>query len=199
MGKRLTYKGKLNILLITYSFFITMIVLILGFVLITKVDKPVTSIDGVLVSYSQDEIRTGLNYGTVSTKLSELPGRVFTISEMEKTYSENLITSGIVIMIVVFAIVMTISILISKFISRKVIYPIEKIASSLPDIINGNIDEIDENIFEGELSGVGSALAKSSQKIKMLLKEANSINSYISHEQKNTLAILRAKLQLRRT
>ena len=40
MGKRLTYKGKLNILLITYSFFITMIVLILGFILINKIDKP---------------------------------------------------------------------------------------------------------------------------------------------------------------
>ncbi|MGL5354204.1 MAG: sensor histidine kinase, partial [Clostridium sp.] len=119
-----------------------------------------------------------------------------TTNQMQRDYSENLITSGIVIMLVVFAIVMAISILISKFISRKVIYPIEKIASSLPDIINGNIDEIDENIFEGELRGVGSALAKSSQKIKMLLKEANSINSYISHEQKNTLAILRAKIQL---
>lgn len=196
MRKKLTYKGKLNILLITYSFFITMIVLVLGFILITKVDKPVTKIDGVLVTYSQDEIRTGLNYGTVSTKMSELPSRVFTTTEIEKNYSENLITSGVIIMLVVFTIVMVISISISKFISRKVIYPIERIASSLPDIINGNEDEIDENIFEGELSGVGSALAKSSQKIKMLLKEANSINAYISHEQKNTLAILRAKLQL---
>ncbi|MGL5352777.1 MAG: sensor histidine kinase, partial [Clostridium sp.] len=175
MRKKLTYKGKLNILLVTYSFFITMIVLILGFVSIAKVNKPVIGIEGVLISYSSDEIRTGLNYGTVSTRISELPTRAFTTNQMQRDYSENLITSGIVIMLVVFAIVMAISILISKFISRKVIYPIEKIASSLPDIINGNIDEIDENIFEGELSGVGSALAKSSHKIKILLKEANSI------------------------
>ncbi|MBB6622811.1 HAMP domain-containing histidine kinase [Clostridium gasigenes] len=196
MGKRLNYKGKLNILLITYAFFITMIVLILGFILINKIDKPISNINSYFISYSQAEISTAITQGSVSTKIAELPAKVITNSDMQKTYNKEIISNGMVVMLVVFAIVMVISILISKFISRKVIYPIEKIACSLPDIINGNIDEIDENIFEGELSGVGSALAKSSQKIKMLLKEANSINSYISHEQKNTLAILRAKIQL---
>ncbi|MEG2289057.1 MAG: HAMP domain-containing sensor histidine kinase [Clostridium sp.] len=196
MGKRLTYKGKLNILLVTYSFFITMIVLILGFALITKLDKPITKVGNYLISYSQDEIRLGLTYGAVSTKVSELPSRVITSMDMQRNYKEKIITSGIAIMLAVFAIVMVISILISKFISRKIIYPIEKIASSLPNIINGNADEINENIFVGELSGIGNSLAKSSEKIRILLNEANSINSYISHEQKNILAIMRAKIQL---
>lgn len=196
MGKKLNYKGKLNILLITYSFFITMVVLVLGFILIKKMDKPINNTDNYLLAYSKSEISTGLTHGTISIKLDELPSKVVSMVDVQDSYSKEIISNGIVIMLAVFLIVMVVSILISKFISKKLISPIEKIATSLPDIINGDIDEVDKNIFGGELSGVGSALVKSSEKIKTLLNEANSINSYISHEQKNTLAILRTKIQL---
>ena len=197
MGKRLTYKGKLNILLITYSFFITMLVLILGFLLISKYEKSLIDINNdYFVSYSQEEIRTGITKGAVTTKIDELPSKVIRNVDLQGTYKKKIMTNGIVIMISVFVMVMIISILISRFISRRVIYPIEKIASSLPNIINGDMDEIRNNIFVGELSGIESALEQSSGKIRKLLNEANSINSYISHEQKNILAILRAKIQL---
>lgn len=182
--------------MITYSFFITMVVLVLGFILIKKMDKPINNTDNYLLAYSKSEISTGLTHGTISIKLDELPSKVVSMVDVQDSYSKEIISNGIVIMLAVFLIVMVVSILISKFISKKLISPIEKIATSLPDIINGDIDEVDKNIFGGELSGVGSALAKSSEKIKTLLNEANSINSYISHEQKNTLAILRTKIQL---
>lgn len=196
MGSGLNYKGKLNILLITYSFFITMIVLILGFVLINKIYKPINNEGNFLVAYSQDEIKTGITKGALSIKIDELPSKAISIREVQNNYNNQIMSTGIAVMLVVFVIVMSISVLISKYISKRVISPIEEMATALPDIINGNIEEINSNIFSGELRGVGSALSKSSEKIKMLLNEANSINSYISHEQKNTLAILRAKIQL---
>ncbi|NFS29430.1 HAMP domain-containing histidine kinase [Clostridium botulinum] len=196
MGNRLNYKGKLNILLITYSFVITMIVLVLGFILIKNTAKPISNTENYFVAYSQDELIAGITYGGIETKIDELPTKTFNIIDVQKNYNKEIFSKGIGVMLAVFAIVMVASILVSKSISKKVIAPIEKIASSLPEVINGKEVEIHGHIFEKELSGVGSALTKSSQKIKMLLNEANSINSYISHEQKNTLAILRGKIQL---
>lgn len=196
MGERLNYKGKLNILLITYSFFITLTVLVLGFLFINMVPKQSKYTDNIFIAYSTNEISTAGPNGAIVTKIKDLPSKSVSVAEMQKSYNKELITKGILIMIGVFVVIMSISVGIAKYISRKVIYPIERMATYLPNLINGKDEEIDENIFSDELKGVKSALVQSSEKIKVLLNEANSINSYITHEQKNTLAVLRAKIQL---
>lgn len=197
MGRRLNYKGKLNLLLIAYSFFITLTVLILGFFIINRGNKPIVDNMGQLfVAYSSDEISSSLELGMVFTKIEDLPAKSVSATELKKTYNDELIGKGIVTMIGVFAVIMALSVGISKYISRKVISPIEKITAYLPNLIEGNSEEIDDNIFSNELNGVKNALIQSSEKIKTLLNEANSINHYITHEQKNTLAILRGKIQL---
>ena len=196
MGERLNYKGKLNILLITYSFFITLTVLVLGFLFINMVPKQSKYTDNIFIAYSTNEISTAGHNGAIVTKIKDLPSKSVSIAEMQKSYNKELITKGILIMIGVFVVIMSISVGIAKYISRKVIYPIERMATYLPNLINGKDEDIDENIFSAELKGVKSALVQSTEKIKTLLNEANSINSYITHEQKNTLAVLRAKIQL---
>lgn len=193
---KLNYKGKLNILLITYSFFITLTVLGLGFLVINRSAKPVVYMDQVLVPYSPKEIGTSMSTGIVSIKIDELSAKAVSVGELKKTINDELITRWIIAMAGVFFVIMALSVGISKYISRKVISPIEKMAVFLPDLINGDVKELDENILSYELKGISNALSESSEKIKLLLNEANSINSYITHEQKNTLAILRAKLQL---
>ncbi|WP_291581759.1 sensor histidine kinase [Clostridium sp. UBA6640] len=196
MGKRLSYKSKLNILLISYSFIVTMVVLILGFILINKLEIPMKNLtDSYFIGYTQKEITDTVIKHEGFTKPIQDSNKVVTAIELKESYSKILMKNGIVIMIFTFALVMTISVLISKLLSKKIIYPIEKITSSLPDIIN-NDEEINDDIFIGELSGIKSALEKSTYKIKLLLTEANHINSYITHEQKNTLALLRAKIQM---
>lgn len=196
MGKRLNYKGKLNILLIAYSFFITLTVLILGFLFINKAPKEVKYTGNILVKYTTKELSTAIPTGIIITKIEDLPSKAVSIIDMEKSYKDELITRGIFIMIGVFLVIMLLSIVIAKYLSKKVISPIEKITGALPNLINGEIEELDKNIFSSELKGVSNALNVSSQKIRLLLNEANSINSYITHEQKNTLAVLRAKIQL---
>ncbi|MGL4773383.1 MAG: sensor histidine kinase [Clostridium sp.] len=196
MGKGLNYKGKLNILLITYSFFITLTVLVFGFLSITNINKPTQATDKILVEYSSEEITLGMSQGLVMTRVEELPNKSFDVFQMQREYSKDLVTKGIIVMLFVFLIIMMLSIGISKYISKKVINPIEKMAAQLPNLINGEIEEINDNIFSYELKGIKNALTDSSKKVRKLLKEANSINSYITHEQKNTLAVLRAKIQL---
>lgn len=196
MGKKLNYKKRLNILLLLYSFIFTSVVLALGFFFINKIDKPKDEINKYFIKYSSEEFEKDLINGSLAIKIDELPTKVINMEQFQLDYNRRVVVNGIAIMITVFLLVLIMSILISKFISKKLIKPIEEMTTLLPDIISGNKSSIEEIVFIEELSGVETAINKSSEKIKKLLNEANSINSYISHEQKNTLALLRAKIQL---
>ncbi|MEG1002858.1 MAG: HAMP domain-containing sensor histidine kinase [Clostridium sp.] len=195
MGRKLDYKSKLSVLLISYSFFITMIVLVFGFIIIQKVDKPANTGE-YFVPYTANEINDGITSEKPAMTI-EIRSKAVKASEVKGNYNQALIEKTLLIMVSVVIVVMILSLILSKFISKRLIAPIENMTSALPNIINTNNEiSLDNKIFTGELSGVKNALENSTNKIKLLLNEANNINSYITHEQKNTLSILRAKIQI---
>jgi signal transduction histidine kinase len=197
MKIKLSYKNKINILILSYSAVITLVVLILGFSLLNRVEKrQIDEAQNYFITYSTQEINKGITSG-INIKPSDITDRVISVNEFKVAHSNDILKQAITVMSGVFLFVMAISFIISKIISKKIIRPIEEIAANLPQIINNeNIEIDDKNILSGELKGFKVALDESTKKIKNLLKEANNINSYITHEQKNSLAVLRSKIQM---
>lgn len=196
MKKKLSYTNKINILLTSYSAAITLIVLIFGFLLLEKVEEPKRSSgEKYFITYSAKEINEGITSG-ITISPSDITSKVVSVADFKAAHSNDILKNVISIMLGVFCVVMAISFVISKVISKRFIRPIEDIAVKLPNIINGENIEVDNEILNGELKGFKNALDESTEKIKQLLKEANNINSYITHEQKNTLAVLRSKVQM---
>lgn len=196
MLKSLNYKKKLSLLLIIYSLAITTMVLFLGFELFNKVFQPEgNDIEQIYITSNYKELEEGINKGVLSTS-GNIISKVVTNNELENLYINQFLKKLMQIMILVSFIIMVLSVILSKFISKQFLQPIESVSSVLANIDNMENINLDNDIFNEDLSGVKKSLQKSSTKIKKLLNEANSINSYITHEQKNTLAILRAKIQL---
>lgn len=196
MGGKIKYKEKLNMLLILYAGFVTLTVLILGFVMIVNLSNPDEESNRIYLSYTDKEINNALYSGSMQLRLEELPKRVVNLTEMKSQYNNELLVKYSMIMGSVFVVVMALSLGVSKYMSRKIINPIEKIVMKLPYLDACNTEEISETIFTNELQGIRDTLLDTKAKIHMLINEANCINAYITHEQKNALAVLRAKVQL---
>lgn len=196
MGRRLSYKSKLNLLLIGYSCIITALVMFLGFEFTGKIGTNLSSYPSTFfIASDVKELELGITKG-MALRAEEIPNKLVTNVQLESIYQKNWSNNFLKAMILVFISVMILSAIISRIISKRFLQPMEKVTASLGDIENIDNINFEDDVFSQELSGVKNAMKESSNKIKRLLAEANSLNSYITHEQKNTLAILRAKIQL---
>lgn len=189
MKEKLSYKMKLNILLLVYSTMITLMVLFLSFLFITKLYMPLKP--------KSPDIYYSINLEKVTfEEVQEISGEIVTSNELKKRYNNEFIKVTIIVMLLIFMLVIGFSPIIGKLISKRAILPFEKLALELEGIsINKNI-RLDEDIFVGELEVVNEIFKRYLDKIEVLMKEANILNSYITHEQKNALAVLRGKIQL---
>lgn len=192
----MSYKSRLNILLIVYSFAITVTVLFIGFVLLNKVSAvPNTGSADFFITSSTDELRVAYFYG-LKLPADQIPDKLITNTTLQNMYREKFLKSAMIVMLVVFLTVMVFSFLLAGLISKRLLHPAENMASSLESLANGRHTALSNDIFSGELTEIKNIYIQATEEIHRLLTESKNLSSYISHEQKNSLAVLRAKLQL---
>lgn len=162
-----------------------------------KVDVPeqmqgyYVSVDGVLFT------REGL-----LIPLDELESRVVTEQEIQSLFIPYYVSGITRTTLTALAISLILSFAFAYFLTCKIIKPIEETAVSLKNRkgkINGkaNTKEINfpKRAFPKELSDIEDAFWEVKEEISGLYADFENLSSYISHEQKNSLALLRAMIQ----
>ena len=112
---------------------------------------------------------------------------------MKEQFYINIHRTIIIITGTIVLVVLLSSILISKYLSRKIVNQIEEMSEELSGLKELEIGEKNPS----RSRGLGDRMDVLTKQVSLLLKETNSINAFIAHEQKNSLALLKGKLQVR--
>lgn len=140
------------------------------------------SIDGVVVT------EQGLNI-----PWGELERRVVTEQEIHSLFAPYYMSIIIRTTLIVLIIYVLLSFVFAHVLTRRIISPIERTANSLRNINRKtNAAEI---AFPKELAEIEMTFGEVKKEIAYLYEDFENLSSYISHEQKNSLALLRAMIQ----
>lgn len=134
--------------------------------------------------------------------LDELESRVVTEQEISSLFIPYYISIITRATLTVFAISLILSFVFAHFLTRRVIKPIEETAASLKNRkcgisgkANTKIRTFQKRAFPRELSDIEAVFWEVKEEISDLYADFENLSSYISHEQKNSLALLRAMIQ----
>ena len=123
----------------------------------------------------------------------ELERRVVTEQEIHNLFAPYYVTVIIRTTLIAFVISLFLSFVFAHILTRRIVKPIEETANSLKNI-RGETNHA--NIaFPKELSDIESAFKEAQEEIAFLYTDFENLSSFISHEQKNSLALLRAMIQ----
>lgn len=125
--------------------------------------------------------------------LEELERSVVTEQEIHSLFIPYYVSVIIRATLAAFGISLVLSFLFAYILTRRIINPIEETANSLKSI--GEKANISDIAFPGELSDIASVFWEAEEKISCLYTDFENLSSFISHEQKNSLALLRAMIQ----
>lgn len=123
----------------------------------------------------------------------ELERRAVTEQEIHNLLAPYYVAVIIRVTLIAFVISLFLSFVFAHVLTRRIIKPIEETANSLKNI-RGKISLV--NIaFPKELSDIQFAFREAQKEIACLYADFENLSSFISHEQKNSLALLRAMMQ----
>lgn len=134
--------------------------------------------------------------------LDELESRVVTEQEIQSLFIPYYVSSITRTTLTALVISLILSFVFAYFLTGKIIKPIEETAVSLKNRkgkINGKantkVPGFPKRAFPKELSDIEAAFWEVKEEISGLYADLENLSSYISHEQKNSLALLRAMIQ----
>lgn len=190
---------------LAYSLCLVGVFILAAFLMIMniKIDVPeqmqgyYVSVDGVLFT------KEGL-----LIPLDELESRVVTEQEIQSLFIPYYVSGITRTTLTALAISLILSFVFAHFLTSKIIKPIEETAASLKNRkgkINGKanintkanikVPGFPKGVFPKELSDIEAAFWEVKEEISGLYADFENLSSYISHEQKNSLALLRAMIQ----
>lgn len=123
----------------------------------------------------------------------ELERSVVTEAEIHSLFIPYYVSVIIRTSLAAFAISLILSFVFAHILTGKIIRPIEETADSLKNR-NGKANAL-HIAFPKELSDIESAFSDVKTEISCLYADFENLSSFISHEQKNSLALLRAMIQ----
>ena len=136
---------------------------------------------------------TALTENGLMVPLEELGKHLVTSGEINSPfipYYNRLIVAAVLATLVASLLA---SLLFACFLIRRLIKPIKETAQRLKRY-DGKVD-LDNIQLPQELADIEAAFAKAQEEIAGLRGELENMSSYISHDQKNSLAVLRAMIQ----
>lgn len=125
--------------------------------------------------------------------LNELEHRMVTEQEIHSLLIPHYVSVMTGTALAAFSASLLLSFVFAYILTSKIIKPIEKTANSLKNRKNG-IHAV-RTAFPKELSDIETAFMEVEMEVACLHTDFENLSSYISHEQKNSLALLRAMIQ----
>ena len=123
----------------------------------------------------------------------ELERRVVTEQEIHTLFIPYYMSVIIRTTLIAFIISLLLSFVFAHILTRKIVKPIEETAKNLKNIRGKtNLANI---AFPKELSDIETVFREAQEEIACLYTDFENLSSFISHEQKNSLALLRAMIQ----
>lgn len=183
-------KIKFKNFVFLYSMCLMGVFVIVAFVFISniKIEIPET-IQGYYVSIDKAMfVENGL-----LIPLDELKRSVVTEQEINSLFTPYYVSIITRTTLTSFAISLILSFLFAHFLTGKIIKPIEETASSLKNM-KAKFPKLNI-VFPKELSNIESAFWDVKEEICCLHADFENLSSFVSHEQKNSLALLRTMIQ----
>lgn len=123
----------------------------------------------------------------------ELERRVVTERELHTLFAPYYMSVIIRTTLIAFIISLLLSFVFAHILTRRIVKPVEETAKNLKNIRGKtNLANI---AFPKELSDIETAFREAQEEIACLYADFENLSSFISHEQKNSLALLRAMIQ----
>lgn len=183
-------KIKFQHLVLLYSLCLIVVFILVAFAFIAsiKIDVP-EPMQGYYVSIEG----TSVTERGVMIPWGELERRVVTQQEIHTLFAPYYISAIVRTSLIAFVISLLLSFVFAHILIRRIIKPIEETANSLKNM-NGKTNA--SNIaFPKELADIETAFREAKEEIARLYADFENLSSFISHEQKNSLALLRAMIQ----
>jgi signal transduction histidine kinase len=181
-----TGKRKIGTILLLYSLAVTLLLLIASFIFIKTAAPPKTALPDVFFAATKEQVLQSFQSGTVSMRFN---ASVVSSSSIQDYYISELFRYFPFILVTMFAVITFGTWVLWRVLGRQSDRQAAFIASEL-----SSIDD------RGAPANQNPAIQKSYEEIKSRMDayvgDYIRLNSYITHEQKNILSLLRAKLQL---
>jgi len=181
-------KTKIRMILVIYSFCITLLLLAAAIIYIeTASPRSINTQPEVVFMVDQNTVIKSIG-GTINISLNGKSGAV-KLSDIEEYYKVEFFRFFPLMMISLFIIITAGSLLLWRILSRQSELHAKRLAN--------NIESIEKNPgVLGEHPAIIRAYSSIKEKIGDFADDYVKLSSYISHDQKNSLARLRARLEL---
>lgn len=176
------------VMLYSLCLIVVFIVIAVIFIVNVRIDVPeqmqgyYVSVDGAIATENGITIPWG-----------ELEKRVVTEQEIHNLFAPYYVAVIIRTTLIAFVISLLLSFVFAHILTRRIVKPIEETANSLKNVrMKTNLADI---TFPKELSDIEVVFRETQEEIACLYADFENLSSFISHEQKNSLALLRAMIQ----
>lgn len=188
MGRIKPLKFQSAILL--YSFVLIGVFLLVTVILFASITIRVTGhMQGYYIPIEGTQV-TGQN---LNIPLSELQESIVTAEELNTLFTTQYIQLITYALLISLSISLLLSFAFACLLNRRIVKPIAAAVNSLKDIKEKQADSI--TVFPKEFAEIEATFLEAKAEIAQLYTDFEHLGSYISHEQKNALAVLRAMIQ----
>lgn len=176
------------VMLYTLCLIVVFILVAIIFIVNIKIDVPeqmqgyYVSLDGVIATEQGFMLPWG-----------ELEKRIVTEQEIHSLFAPYYATVIIRTTLIAFVISLLLSFVFAHILTRRIVKPIEETMNSLKHFRGKT--SLAKTVFPKELSDIESAFQDAQEEIAHLYADFENLSSFISHDQKNALALLRAMVQ----
>lgn len=179
-------------IIIIYSIILTFTILLFSLILIFAIKPPLPK--DLSGSYLKGDDIVLVDNG-VQVTISELQENLISASDLHDIFMKHFIKYIIIILISVIFVVSILSLIPCYFLNKRIQNPIDEIVKRLNYQVENSKDKPFTTIFPKEFNILENTFAYAMDKINLLYSDFNNLSTYVSHEQKNSLSLLRAKIQ----
>lgn len=126
--------------------------------------------------------------------VSDLQKSIVSVEELQNIFLQHYVKLVGLVLLSVFLVVYVCSVFLSNYLNNRVKRPISEVVRHL-NLKNNTLKFYDQTIFPKEFEAIEKAFEKEIENINYLKDDFNNLSHYVSHEQKNALATIRAKIQ----
>lgn len=184
-------KFQFKKIILFYSLFLTLSIVIISIFLLYFLKPSIPNdlskyyIKGEIFNAAEDDWLISV---------SDLQKSIVSVEDLQNIFLKQYLKLVGLALLGVFLVVYVCSVFLSNFLNNRVKQPITKVVGQL-NLKNSTYKFYDQTIFPKEFEAIEKAFDKAIEDIDNLKDDFNNLSHYVSHEQKNALATLRAKIQ----
>lgn len=173
------------------SLFLAISILLLGIFMVFVIKMPIPK-DVSQYYIKSDDMVIVDNEGKIS--VADLQKSLVSASDLQNIFSEHLIKLFLILLITITVVFFIFSLLLRHSFHRRMKEPLDQLARRLNNL-DDPFYEKDTTSLPEEFHVFDHGFQSAMDKINILYQDFNNLSTYVSHEQKNSLSILRSKIQ----